>query len=199
MGFRVRRSIKIAPGVKLNIGKKGINSVSIGGHGFTKNIGKHGTRTTVGIPGTGISYSNYKKYNSKPKISATDRLHEKAIQAQREIDSYKKIPFEMDIVKYPKILCAEWIGIILGFILGFAIHPAIFVLTFIPLIMALFTSIFNKQLKAKNNQLKAVRSYQKNNMIDCVNRCKKSLKYMDNESTRQLMELAENELKGRAE
>lgn len=56
MGWRWRRSVKIAPGVRLNLGKRG-SSVSIGGRGSTMNIGKKGVRTTVGIPGTGLSYS----------------------------------------------------------------------------------------------------------------------------------------------
>ena len=56
MGFRFRKSIKILPGIRLNVGKKDINSVSVGGHGATTNIGKHGTHTTYSIPGTGISY-----------------------------------------------------------------------------------------------------------------------------------------------
>src|SRR5690348_15158242 len=54
--FRFRRSIKILPGVRWNIGKTG-SSVSMGGRGFTHTIGPKGSRTTVGIPGTGISYT----------------------------------------------------------------------------------------------------------------------------------------------
>jgi hypothetical protein len=57
MGFRFRKSIKIFPGLKINISKKGVSSVSVGGHGATLNVGKNGVKTTVGIPGTGISYS----------------------------------------------------------------------------------------------------------------------------------------------
>jgi hypothetical protein len=56
MGSRFRKSIKIVPGIRLNVGKKSINSVSVGGRGATANIGKHGTHTTYSIPGTGISY-----------------------------------------------------------------------------------------------------------------------------------------------
>jgi|WetSurSiteA1Bulk_404760.scaffolds.fasta_scaffold00013_45 uncharacterized membrane protein len=69
MGFRFRKSIKIAPGVRVNIGKKG-SSVSIGGKGATVNVSKKGTRTTVGIPGTGISYSKtlkHQSYSSTPQ------------------------------------------------------------------------------------------------------------------------------------
>lgn len=58
MGFRFRKSVKIAPGVKLNFGKKS-TSVSFGGKGAHYTISSTGRKTsTVGIPGTGISYSS---------------------------------------------------------------------------------------------------------------------------------------------
>jgi hypothetical protein len=56
MGLRFRKSIKLVPGVRLNVGLKRA-SLSIGGRGFTYNIGSKGSRVTVGIPGSGISYS----------------------------------------------------------------------------------------------------------------------------------------------
>ena len=59
MGFRFRRSIRLLPGVKLNLSKSGV-SVSLGGKGASFNIGPRGTRTTVGIPGTGLSYVSQK-------------------------------------------------------------------------------------------------------------------------------------------
>lgn len=59
MGFNFRKSLKIAPGIRLNITKKGISSVSLGGKGARVNLGKKGTRTTVGMPGTGLSYSSF--------------------------------------------------------------------------------------------------------------------------------------------
>jgi hypothetical protein len=59
MGFNFRKSIKIVPGVRLNITKKGVSSVSLGGKGMRVNLGKKGTRTTVGMPGTGLSYSSF--------------------------------------------------------------------------------------------------------------------------------------------
>ena len=58
MGFRFRRSIRLLPGVKINLGKKGA-SLSVGGRGATVNFSAKGRRTTLGIPGTGISYSTY--------------------------------------------------------------------------------------------------------------------------------------------
>ncbi len=57
MPFRFQRRIKIAPGVHLNISKSGI-SLSVGGKGATLNVGGlRGPRGTVGVPGTGLSYS----------------------------------------------------------------------------------------------------------------------------------------------
>jgi hypothetical protein len=55
VGFRFHRSIRILPGVRLNLSKSGL-STSFGERGFTVNVGPHGTRTTAGIPGTGLSY-----------------------------------------------------------------------------------------------------------------------------------------------
>jgi hypothetical protein len=56
MGFRFHRSVRILPGVRVNLSKSG-TSLSVGRRGATVNFSKRGTRTTVGIPGTGISYS----------------------------------------------------------------------------------------------------------------------------------------------
>jgi len=55
MGWRFRRSVRLLPGVKVNVSKSG-PSLSVGRPGATLNFGKRGTRTTVGIPGTGISH-----------------------------------------------------------------------------------------------------------------------------------------------
>lgn len=56
MGMRFRKSKKIAPGVKVNIGKKGA-SVTLGAKGVHHTISTTGRKTTsIGVPGTGISY-----------------------------------------------------------------------------------------------------------------------------------------------
>lgn len=54
MGWRFRKSIKLAPGIKINIGKKGISSLSVGPRGAHINAGKNGTSLSTGIPGTGL-------------------------------------------------------------------------------------------------------------------------------------------------
>ena len=57
MGWRFHKSIKILPGIKLNVGKKGISSISVGPRGAKLNVGKNGTRLTTGIPGSGLYYT----------------------------------------------------------------------------------------------------------------------------------------------
>lgn len=72
MGFNFRKSLKIAPGVRLNITKKGVSSVSLGGKGARVNLGKKGTRTTVGIPGTGLSYSSFSSKQVKKETARSE-------------------------------------------------------------------------------------------------------------------------------
>ncbi len=55
MSLRFRRSIKIAPGLRINLGKTGM-SMSLGVRGATMTVGSRGVYGNVGLPGTGISY-----------------------------------------------------------------------------------------------------------------------------------------------
>ncbi|UNC16339.1 DUF4236 domain-containing protein (plasmid) [Acidiphilium multivorum] len=56
MGFRYRRRIKVAPGVRVNVSKTG-TSLSLGGRGATYNINRDGGRASFSLPGTGLSYT----------------------------------------------------------------------------------------------------------------------------------------------
>jgi hypothetical protein len=59
MAFRFRRSTRLGP-LRLHFGKSGLSSISIGGRGASFNVpvGRRGApRTTVGLPGTGLSWS----------------------------------------------------------------------------------------------------------------------------------------------
>ncbi|KGA43380.1 DUF4236 domain-containing protein [Pectobacterium brasiliense] len=56
MSLRFRQTFTLFPGVRLNIGKRGI-SASIGVPGATVNFGQKGIRATVGLPGSGLSYT----------------------------------------------------------------------------------------------------------------------------------------------
>lgn len=58
MGFKVRKSIKIAPGVRLNVSSKNVG-LSAGVRGARVSVNTNGRTTrTVGIPGTGISHTS---------------------------------------------------------------------------------------------------------------------------------------------
>jgi len=59
MGFRFRRSTRLGS-LRFNFAKGGLSSISVGGRGASFNIPvarSGGARTTVGVPGTGLSWS----------------------------------------------------------------------------------------------------------------------------------------------
>lgn len=60
MGFRFRKKVKIAPGVDLNVSKRGPSSLSLGKKGATVNLSKNGVKQTIGLPGTGLHYQTDK-------------------------------------------------------------------------------------------------------------------------------------------
>lgn len=56
MPWSFRKSLKLGPGIRLNLGKKSA-SISVGGTGYRYNVSTTGRSTTsINIPGTGISY-----------------------------------------------------------------------------------------------------------------------------------------------
>ena len=80
MGLKFRKSIKIAPGVKLNLGKKSAG-ISIGGkHGGISYNTRTGTRARVSAPGTGLSYSTkvggHSKKNSSHSVTTVTQVGE---------------------------------------------------------------------------------------------------------------------------
>lgn len=71
MGFRFRKSIKIAPGIKFNINKKSVG-MTFGTRGAHYTVNSKGTRTTsVGVPGTGLSYTDVKTTKKRHRTSST--------------------------------------------------------------------------------------------------------------------------------
>lgn len=72
MGFRFQKRIKIAPGVRLNLSKSGV-STSLGGKGASLNFNSKGTRATIGIPGSGLSWS--KQIPNKTSSPTTKAQH----------------------------------------------------------------------------------------------------------------------------
>ncbi|MBB5021372.1 DUF4236 domain-containing protein [Desulfurispira natronophila] len=68
MAIRFWRRIRIAPGITLNLSKRG-GSLSLGRRGARVTFGRRGKRATVGIPGTGLSYSRQYPHGSSSQRS----------------------------------------------------------------------------------------------------------------------------------
>lgn len=89
MGLRFHKSFQILPGVRLNLNKNSI-SVSTGIKGFRKTFSTNGKVTTsVGIPGTGLYYTDTKKIGGdkkkKEKEPAKSRRKATAPQPQQPV------------------------------------------------------------------------------------------------------------------
>lgn len=70
MSLRYRRSIKLAPGLKLNVTKTGLG-MTVGGKGAHYSVHSSGRHTTsVGIPGTGLYYQNRTGGSSRKGVAA---------------------------------------------------------------------------------------------------------------------------------
>ena len=73
MGFRFRKSFKIAPGVKFNLNKKS-HSFTFGGKGMHYTVNSDGKRTkSFWIPGSGLYYTETKNGKTKEKKGETIR------------------------------------------------------------------------------------------------------------------------------
>ncbi|WP_245504462.1 DUF4236 domain-containing protein [Rhizobium ruizarguesonis] len=55
--MRFRKSFKLAPGLRLNIGKRGA-SVRVGPKGAGYTVGTSGQRVSAIVPGTGVGFSS---------------------------------------------------------------------------------------------------------------------------------------------
>ncbi|EYD75177.1 hypothetical protein Rumeso_03273 [Rubellimicrobium mesophilum DSM 19309] len=55
MGFRFQRSLRLAPGLRLNLSKSGV-SATLGRPGASVNLSRRGVEGSAGLPGTGLSY-----------------------------------------------------------------------------------------------------------------------------------------------
>jgi len=90
MGLRIRKSFKIAKGVRVNVGKTGVG-LSIGTRGLRHTIHSSGRRTSsIGLPGTGISYVKTSTGGSRKRTSSNTVI-QKQLQKQHEIEENTKI------------------------------------------------------------------------------------------------------------
>lgn len=87
MGFRFRKSVKILPGVRINFNKAS-TSITVGPKGLKHTISSTGRRTTtVGLPGTGLSYSTSSKASktAQRQTASTSQLATPKIHRRRRI------------------------------------------------------------------------------------------------------------------
>lgn len=92
MGLRFRKSVKIAPGVRLNISKKSVG-ISAGVKGYRKSINSSGRVTTsIGVPGTGVSYVKTENLKSKKKKTVSSRVSSTAAAASSSASSPAAAP-----------------------------------------------------------------------------------------------------------
>jgi hypothetical protein len=93
MGFRFRQSARLGP-LRFHFSKEGLSSISLGGRGASLNIPvarSGGPRTTVGIPGSGLSWSM--------EHSADGRAALPAGEAQGLPNSRRLRPGQLDALK----------------------------------------------------------------------------------------------------
>lgn len=92
MGFRFRRSSRLGP-VRLNFSKNGLSSISLGGRGASLNIPvnrRGGTRTTVGLPGTGLSWSWEQEQPSRQPAGPAEGLPNSRRLRPGQLEAFKQ-------------------------------------------------------------------------------------------------------------
>lgn len=140
MGLRFRKSISLGGGVKLNISKKSVG-ISAGVKGARVSVNSKGRKTTsVGIPGTGVSYvttSNIsKKNNSNNKrgvlISELELTEENILKRSNE---YKRISKVLFIIA------------ILLFIAAFPLGAFVFLLSIVFILFGILSNLMGRFIR----------------------------------------------------
>ncbi len=95
MGFRMRKSIRIAPGIRLNVSAKSLG-ISAGVRGAHVSMNSRtGVRTTVGLPGSGMSYTRTQRLHSAPTRSRAQQVAPPALPPRPQ-------------VKHPGLFAPRW-------------------------------------------------------------------------------------------
>lgn len=90
MGLRFRRSVKICDGLRLNFGKTGA-SVTVGSGPFKKTFNTNGNvTTTVGLPGTGIYWTETERRGSRNTRRSSSAQNSESARYRR--DDYSVAP-----------------------------------------------------------------------------------------------------------
>lgn len=94
MAFRFRRSIRLAPGLRLNVGKRGV-SLSAGPRGASLTVGQRGTYTNFGLPGTGLSVrQRVSGTSSKPRRAKQGATEQVKLSINIHLDDDGNVEFK---------------------------------------------------------------------------------------------------------
>ena len=64
MGLRFSKTFRVGKFLRLNLSKSG-PSIGLGPSGANVNLSRRGSRTTLGIPGTGVSYTSQGRWGRR--------------------------------------------------------------------------------------------------------------------------------------
>lgn len=168
MGFRVRKSINLGGGFRINLSKSGIG-YSWGTRGYRVSRTARGTtRRTYSIPGTGISWvdesgGRNRSRNNRRNHTRTQNNRQQTRQSPRQNSQeiYNQAPTRIiesaDIEQFKeaeegtisdaleRTIRLNWIGtwMILGVLLV-GVHPALFILPIVGIIMKIATHTVGK-------------------------------------------------------
>lgn len=82
MGFRFRKSVKLMPGVRINLSARGA-SWTFGSRGASINVGSKGVYSNFGIPGTGLAFRQRLDSNGSDRSRGGSRLIREQIRAAK--------------------------------------------------------------------------------------------------------------------
>ena len=107
MGWRLRKSINLGLGFRINLSKTGIGySWGFPGYRITK-MANGGNRTTYSLPGTGISYVEQNGGSKKATQQVNDNL------LKGDTTFFENVPID-DIKKKDPIINSITVAIMLG-------------------------------------------------------------------------------------
>jgi len=96
MAFRFSKRIKIAPGIKVNVGLRGV-SASVGGRGGSVNISKRGVSAGASIPGTGLSYrKNLSSSSSQRAMQREQKTIERIEKEEQRAEALSCVQILLD-------------------------------------------------------------------------------------------------------
>ena len=126
MGIRYRKSIKVAPGVKINLNRKSA-SVTVGGKGYHKTFNSNGqTTTSVNLPVKSLSYTDRKGKKSNSSSAPAARYENTGSVVEAPAPKEKKITAKA-VIPDPPTAGVAVLGsliIVAGFFLSGSSIPA---------------------------------------------------------------------------